>query len=83
MLHGLEYTAPASGELFEVNRLPLNPLTTSGELPESKSSKRKHKDGESDEELSADLSKEERRQDKKARKASRRKAREEEALAQQ
>ncbi|KAH0776507.1 hypothetical protein KY290_007918 [Solanum tuberosum] len=41
-----------------------------GELPKNKSGKRKHKAGESNEELLADLSKEERWQHKKARRAS-------------
>uniref|UniRef100_M1DLU6 Uncharacterized protein n=1 Tax=Solanum tuberosum TaxID=4113 RepID=M1DLU6_SOLTU len=54
-----------------------------GELPKGKSGKRKHKVGESYEELRADLSKEERRQHKKFCNASLKKAREEEALAQQ
>ncbi|KAH0693111.1 hypothetical protein KY285_020208 [Solanum tuberosum] len=47
-----------------------------GELPKSKSGKRKHKAVESNEELPANLSREERRQHKKAHRASRKEARE-------
>ncbi|KAH0748212.1 hypothetical protein KY290_027444 [Solanum tuberosum] len=47
-----------------------------GELPMSKSGKRKHRAEESDEETHADLSREKKRQEKKARKASRKEARE-------
>uniref|UniRef100_M1D9H8 Putative plant transposon protein domain-containing protein n=1 Tax=Solanum tuberosum TaxID=4113 RepID=M1D9H8_SOLTU len=54
-----------------------------GELPKSKSGKRKHKAGESDEELPTDLSREEIRTQNKAHRASRRKARENEELEQQ
>uniref|UniRef100_M1DN98 Putative plant transposon protein domain-containing protein n=1 Tax=Solanum tuberosum TaxID=4113 RepID=M1DN98_SOLTU len=54
-----------------------------GELPKSKSGKRKHKAGESDKELPADLSKKERWQHKKACRALRREAREKEAPEQQ
>uniref|UniRef100_M1DS28 Uncharacterized protein n=1 Tax=Solanum tuberosum TaxID=4113 RepID=M1DS28_SOLTU len=42
-----------------------------GELPRSKSDKRKHRTRESDEEIPADLTREEKRQEKKPRKASR------------
>uniref|UniRef100_M1D8S4 Uncharacterized protein n=1 Tax=Solanum tuberosum TaxID=4113 RepID=M1D8S4_SOLTU len=51
-----------------------------GELPKSKSDKRKHITEESDEKIPADLSREQRRQEKKARKASRKAAREKEAI---
>uniref|UniRef100_M1DJH0 Integrase core domain containing protein n=1 Tax=Solanum tuberosum TaxID=4113 RepID=M1DJH0_SOLTU len=54
-----------------------------GELPKSKSDKRKHKAEESKEELHADLSKEERKQEKKARKASRKAEREKAVREQQ
>uniref|UniRef100_M1DAU0 Integrase core domain containing protein n=1 Tax=Solanum tuberosum TaxID=4113 RepID=M1DAU0_SOLTU len=57
-------------------------MRTQGELPESKFGKRKHRAGESGEEIHVDLSREERRQEKKARKASRKDAREKEALEQ-
>uniref|UniRef100_M1DAH6 Uncharacterized protein n=1 Tax=Solanum tuberosum TaxID=4113 RepID=M1DAH6_SOLTU len=54
-----------------------------GEVPQHKYSKRKHKAGEYNEELTSDLSKEKRRQSKKARKESRKKSKAVEALAQQ
>uniref|UniRef100_M1DF10 Integrase core domain containing protein n=1 Tax=Solanum tuberosum TaxID=4113 RepID=M1DF10_SOLTU len=54
-----------------------------GELPTSKSGKRKHKNGELDEETPTDPAKEERRQEKRARRTSKREAREKEALEQQ
>uniref|UniRef100_M1DAE9 Uncharacterized protein n=1 Tax=Solanum tuberosum TaxID=4113 RepID=M1DAE9_SOLTU len=53
------------------------------ELPKGKSGKRKHRAGESCEEIPGDLSSEERRKEKKVRKASRKDAREKEALEQQ
>ncbi|KAH0682804.1 hypothetical protein KY285_020320 [Solanum tuberosum] len=53
-----------------------------GELPKSKSGKRKHKAREHDEETLVDMSREERRQQNKACKASRKYAREKEALEQ-
>uniref|UniRef100_M1DWQ7 Uncharacterized protein n=1 Tax=Solanum tuberosum TaxID=4113 RepID=M1DWQ7_SOLTU len=54
-----------------------------GEIPKSKSGKRKHRAVELDEEIPADLSREERIQEKKARKASMKAAREKESLEQQ
>uniref|UniRef100_M1DX99 Integrase core domain containing protein n=1 Tax=Solanum tuberosum TaxID=4113 RepID=M1DX99_SOLTU len=60
----------------QVAKLVENPV-------QGKSGKRKHKAGESDEELSAELSKEERKQQKKDRRASKKEAREKETLEQQ
>ncbi|KAH0725168.1 hypothetical protein KY284_001033 [Solanum tuberosum] len=54
-----------------------------GEVPQHKSSKRKHKVGESDKEQPKNLSKEENKRNKKSCKESRKKSREEEAVEQQ
>ncbi|KAK4707244.1 hypothetical protein R3W88_033216 [Solanum pinnatisectum] len=54
-----------------------------GEIPKSKSGKRKKKIGEFDDELPADISREERKQHKKAHRASRKEAKKKKALEQQ
>ncbi|KAH0714984.1 hypothetical protein KY284_007889 [Solanum tuberosum] len=54
-----------------------------GELRKSKSGKRRHRAGESGEEILADLSREARRKERKAHKASKKDAQEKEALEQQ